>query len=1082
MAGLGIALADCQPSVPSDYQTSSSQLSSSDDPSEPTSRFSGTTLQDLETTPSHSDISSVRSSHFTNGDNSGVDHGRANVASFAPGILGPLVSQDYPSPSEGNAAQSGFVRSNTLHNFRESQTRNASDLRLLMGNANARLKSGAVVRPTHSRQPCGAVDRDPLADPVSLEQAKSRARIDVDIVLESNACVQGDFLRGYVKLRVRKRSRKELPMLLAGGKVRVVGFECIPSQDERHTFYQCASPLSEITDQLHRIYEKPAGADGFAPAIEGVHVLPFAMRLPADGTCGTPKGVLSVHSGVAVQYVAMVSIKVKNPKNGKRSIAHFYRHCEIWPRLSPSVVLLPAARPLQSATSKSLSMLGSANKVKLTGLLHRLTWVAGQRCYVTVAVVNETKKTIRTLTLTLIRSTTIFKPKPALDTGNARTLDPDSCQTTTMHKVLAETFLQMAHRGTKGHASAKGWWTGVAPGQELTFSHYILLPPEALSVTRNRLLEVEYIIRITLSAGSLTPDIHVTLPIRIINFLSIDPIPRDPTQSSSGAHVRPLQRRRSIDGSLDARNVASNCWPTSKQHGPPGTLHSRSSTLYTHGDGDEDFLRLLQPPQRSHISKRLPHKPSAQLHVMNPDTCSESSLIVTEPNEPEHSDDSVYSSGFSSHPASMDSLASSSEADFGATDLDDANSDEEVGRVVESTQLDLDEDEDTATSTIAGPEYGACARKVSVPRPSGPRVGGLLKPGSKQYREAHRRMLDALNRDGSVTRHPQTQDSEQRVAMTSCVPRAQGRTDYVAAVADYASAGLSRSHGMPEDPALDGPGASAATEHVGDGGDVTPKIAHVSATEMHAVPQIAIQPLRPARHPNRMIPVKLPGPSMEPSAGAEYTIGQAFGCPHLYGEDEPFPPSVRGSRRLPNPPTSILGSDLPPSVSDLHVAPATQDNSDGPASNQYAVMSAAVRGTSSGCTPTDDSAPAPASVLAKPHAQMSDRAQQPTSLDISSATRGGMCEPTSTATLARIPNAHLGLNHDPSRQPELDRTYGQPHASLGQDLADAGRPSANMRRTSTSQSGSSTSSGVRERIAELEVRVQSACKDGSAYV
>lgn len=121
-------------------------------------------------------------------------------------------------------------------------------------------------------------------------------------------------------------------------------------------------------------------------------------------------------------------------------------------------------------------MLGSANKVKLTGFLHRLTWVAGQRCYVTVAVVNETKKTIRTLTLTLIRSTTIFKPKPALDTGNARTLDPDSCQTTTMHKVLSETFLQMAHRGTKGHASAKGWWTGVAPGQELTFSHYILLP------------------------------------------------------------------------------------------------------------------------------------------------------------------------------------------------------------------------------------------------------------------------------------------------------------------------------------------------------------------------------------------------------------------------------------------------------------------------------------------------------------------------------------------------------------------------------------------------------------------------------
>jgi hypothetical protein len=50
-----------------------------------------------------------------------------------------------------------------------------------------------------------------------------------------------------------------------------------------------------------------------------------------------------------------------------------------------------------------------------------------------------------------------------------------------------------------------------------------------LSITRNRLLEVNYSLRVTLSAGTLwTADVQVTLPIRIANFLSVDPPPTFP--------------------------------------------------------------------------------------------------------------------------------------------------------------------------------------------------------------------------------------------------------------------------------------------------------------------------------------------------------------------------------------------------------------------------------------------------------------------------------------------------------------------------------------------------------------------------
>jgi hypothetical protein len=42
------------------------------------------------------------------------------------------------------------------------------------------------------------------------------------------------------------------------------------------------------------------------------------------------------------------------------------------------------------------------------------------------------------------------------------------------------------------------------------------------------LLEVDYAIRVSLNAGSLASEVHVTLPIKIINFVSLDPPPSSP--------------------------------------------------------------------------------------------------------------------------------------------------------------------------------------------------------------------------------------------------------------------------------------------------------------------------------------------------------------------------------------------------------------------------------------------------------------------------------------------------------------------------------------------------------------------------
>ena len=82
----------------------------------------------------------------------------------------------------------------------------------------------------------------------------------------------------------------------------------LPAEDERHNFYQCAAPLSAVTDASHTLYSSDKDGEGFAQAVEGVHVLPFALQLPADSSFGTPKGVSNLGSGAIVRYIAMVFV------------------------------------------------------------------------------------------------------------------------------------------------------------------------------------------------------------------------------------------------------------------------------------------------------------------------------------------------------------------------------------------------------------------------------------------------------------------------------------------------------------------------------------------------------------------------------------------------------------------------------------------------------------------------------------------------------------------------------------------------------------------------------------------------------
>ncbi|KAK0562690.1 hypothetical protein OC844_002583 [Tilletia horrida] len=393
-----------------------------------------------------------------------------------------------------------------------------------------------------------------------LEQAKSgRARVEVDLVLETDLVVEGGSLRGRLQIKVRKPNEGEGTVMLAQPKIRIVGFEELLGDDTRHIFYHHAmtidgdrsnggpsepyvlhgSPNLFSPEAEGRLplpcFAGPQDGEGYCRGVEGTHSIPFALDIPiGKGAKGSYRGKTAV-----VRYIVIGSVKLKGSMGADRSIAHFYRHIELFPYLNPAVVLAAAPRPLVSSGEKGLFM-GGSGKVLLTASLHRSTWVAGQRVYVNIGVRNETTKKVKNLHLALVRTVTLFRPKPEFNVGfsvpadptESSYIDPDACSTSTTRKKICEDTLELGQKGSKGSVTARGWWTGVDPGCSLDVSHYMTIPAEALTILRGRHVEVMYSIKVAVS-GTLSSDVSVELPLRVINFVSLDPPPTKHSSKSS---------------------------------------------------------------------------------------------------------------------------------------------------------------------------------------------------------------------------------------------------------------------------------------------------------------------------------------------------------------------------------------------------------------------------------------------------------------------------------------------------------------------------------------------------------------------
>ncbi|TIB39898.1 hypothetical protein E3P86_00916 [Wallemia ichthyophaga] len=392
-------------------------------------------------------------------------------------------------------SQGDLLRQTTLLNTSTSPARTARELRAVLSGSKFSSSSHQI----------------------NLEQSRTRSRAVVDLVLDSEAVVEGGVLGGRMDVKLANDK-----VWWGNGKVRVVGFEDLHADETRHVFFHHDAPVDFYPPPGYGLPDDEGYYRGVSTkrgrSKENRLSLPFKIKLPIGGGA---KGPLKSKPGF-IRYIVIGSIHLKNSTSSDRSIAHFYRYVTIYPLLSPSSVLAPAPVPIMQTASKPL-FLGGKGPINLTASVHRPHWVAGQRCYVMITIDNNSSKRIKSVSLSLNRTIVAYKPRPyaSLMVGD----DLDACQTTTNTKRIAEEKLEIGSKGTSGHVTAKGWFRGVDSGEQLEFSSSLQVPSDALTIPRTRLLEVHYTLRVGV-AGSLSKgDVSVELPVRFINFLSIDPPP-----------------------------------------------------------------------------------------------------------------------------------------------------------------------------------------------------------------------------------------------------------------------------------------------------------------------------------------------------------------------------------------------------------------------------------------------------------------------------------------------------------------------------------------------------------------------------
>lgn len=431
-----------------------------------------------------------------------------------------------------------LVRQGTLITPHADSKRASAELGVMLGSSKQKANKGKLL-PQGELPNLGA-------SVVALEAKKgNKARVEVDVLLETDMLVEGSEVRGRLDIHVR-RSKKAEKIWIGAGKIRVCGYEEHSSTSIRHIFYHYPFTLpafSPFEPSQHALFASPPNNEGYRLANEGSFSVPFRFRLPLRG--GAKGGWATGNKAPGVKYVVVGSLKLHVPEAGtkSRSISHFYRPCVVFPYVEPTSIFVPTDAPRQVSKQGGLgwSLGGEKGSVTLSARISRPTWIAGQKVWIDVVASNNSNKRIKTSQIALLRTVTLYSP-PKSDVASPLLA---SYVPHISRKRLCEELIEASSVSGSGYAGSGGWWTGLRPGESnVTWQASLQLPNDCLTIPRTKLIEVEYSIRVTLNGS-----IYVDMPIKIVNFLSLDPPP-----SAQAPVTRPVVQGLAISQQVPAEH------------------------------------------------------------------------------------------------------------------------------------------------------------------------------------------------------------------------------------------------------------------------------------------------------------------------------------------------------------------------------------------------------------------------------------------------------------------------------------------------------------------------------------------------
>lgn len=216
----------------------------------------------------------------------------------------------------------------------------------------------------------------------------------LSVDLEREVLVEGGDVKGTMVVVVRPGPKKEGPVHVGQGKIRLVGFEDVPSHNGRHIFYHHSATLPLfMPGAQHRSSLFTPTPGTHHPSNVGSHPVPFHLPLPLTDF---PRGPHRSSSS-SIRYILVASISLFFPLTGTSSIAHFYRNVVVFPKIDPARVLGTGA-VVESARSFGTP---GGKGVELGVKLGKSVWVAGMSCWVDISMYNGTNKKVRVLFLVL---------------------------------------------------------------------------------------------------------------------------------------------------------------------------------------------------------------------------------------------------------------------------------------------------------------------------------------------------------------------------------------------------------------------------------------------------------------------------------------------------------------------------------------------------------------------------------------------------------------------------------------------------------------------------------------------------------